>query len=334
MMPETTEQINRASTGVIVGRFQVPALHEGHRGIIEEVQKHHAKVLIVLGVAPIKATKNNPLDFKARQKMLESAFPDVDVVYVKDNPDDRAWAKDLDTIIEQACPPMKPITLYGSRDSFIDSYKKAGGKYNTKELIPKFIVSGTQERDLASLKVKETEDFRRGVAWACGNQYPVSYPTVDIAIVRKEDGVITHLLMGNKKIDGEKIRFIGGFVDPRPVPEEYQNGRVFEFNARRECREETGAEVDNFKYLGTFLINDWRYRSEEDKIVTTLFIGELMFGPVKAGDDIDSLEWIDVKYLKDTYERVVDNHKILFKAVHEEIERNNKKVKNTFARIE
>ncbi len=331
-MPEKEElRPNRASVGIIVGRFQVPSLHEGHRGIIEEVLEKHEKVVIILGVAPIKATKNNPLDFKARQKMIETAFPDVDVVYVKDNPDDHAWAKDLDTIIEQACPPMKPITLYGSRDSFIDSYKKAGGRFNTKELIPKFIVSGSQERDLASLKVKETEDFRRGVAWACGNQYPTAYPTVDVAIVRKEDGVITHLLMGNKKIDGDKIRFIGGFVDPRPVPKEYANGRVLEYNARREALEETGCEVDNFKYLGTFLINDWRYRNEEDKIVTTLFLGELMFGAVKASDDIDSLEWIEYKNLSNTLDRVVDIHKGLFKAVHEEIERNTKKAKREFA---
>ena len=188
MIPKTDNLVtipNKNSVGVIVGRFQVPDLHEGHKGIIEEVQENHAKVLIVLGVAPIKATKNNPLDFKARQKMIETAFPNVDVVYAVDQADNQVWVTKVEEIIEQNCPPLKSITLYGSRDSFIDTYKLAGGKFPTKELLPRFIISGTQERDLASLKVKETSDFRRGVAWATGNRFPTSYQAVDIAIVKK-----------------------------------------------------------------------------------------------------------------------------------------------------
>lgn len=56
------------STGVIIGRFQVPFLHQVHKELIETVVNNHNKTIIILGVSPIPCTIRNPLDFEGRKK--------------------------------------------------------------------------------------------------------------------------------------------------------------------------------------------------------------------------------------------------------------------------
>ncbi len=41
-------------------------------------------------------------------------------------------------------------------------------------------------------------------------------------------------------------------------------------------------------------INDWRYRKEVDKIVTTLFSCDYHYGEPQAQDDIMDLAWFNV----------------------------------------
>ena len=38
-------------TGIIVGRFQVDDLHEGHKNFIDAVIKAHPRVIIFLGIS-------------------------------------------------------------------------------------------------------------------------------------------------------------------------------------------------------------------------------------------------------------------------------------------
>ena len=49
-------------TGVIIARFQTPALHEGHLSLIRQVKQKHNRLIIVLGVSPVKGSRKNPLD--------------------------------------------------------------------------------------------------------------------------------------------------------------------------------------------------------------------------------------------------------------------------------
>ena len=334
-MSDVTE---KKGTGVLIGRFQTPILHPGHKGLIESVLEKHHKVLVILGNAPIRATKNDPLDFQSRRFMLEEAYPGkLTVMYNKDMADDREWCKNLERLIEENTPPGQPVVLYGSRDSFIETYKKVGGKYTTIELIPTVIASATSEREIAALKVQTSQEWREGVVWACQNQYDKAYPTVDIAIVRRAgDDTISHLLMGKKREDEGKIRFIGGFVQPT---DDQGRGDVLEMNARREAAEETGLSVEGFKYLGSFQIDDWRYRYQTDKIVTTLFMATVQFGAAKPGDDIDELEWIPITGSKDLkaefenlFRRTVHFHQALLAKVWEAIEKENRHIRSSFKR--
>lgn len=285
-MKKVDESI-KYDVGVIVGRFQVPYLHEAHKDLIETVKKEHSKVIIFLGLSHTKVTQLNPLDFESRKQMLLDAYPDVTVLYIKDVKSDQIWSSHLDSQIADMLTPAESVVLYGSRDSFISHYT---GKYPTQELVPEIVVSGTELRRLTSKKVKCCPEFREGVIWAASNRYPSAHPTVDVAIL---DEHCQRILLGRKPYEQE-YRFIGGFVDTRDA--------CLESTVRREVKEEAGdIEISNITYVCSGRVDDWRYRYEVDKIMTSLFACNYMYGSVQAGDDIAEVRWFDMKQMDDLY---------------------------------
>jgi len=282
-----------------VGRFQVPRLHKAHLDLIRGVQKEHEKVIIFLGMSPARVTRNNPLDFESRKQMLLREFPDVNVLYIKDCPSDEAWSKNLDAQIEDLVGPTSTVVLYGGRESFIDHYY---GRHRTCELEQEVYVSGTDIRKQIGTRVKGSPEFREGVIWAAYNQYPRCFPTVDVAIWDSEH---EKLLMARKP--GEKLhRFIGGFAQGRAT---------YEVEARREVSEEAHIEISDPKYIGSCMIDDWRYRRELDQIVTMLFEATHLFGKPTPDDDICELKWFEYDKLQE--QDLVKEHRPLFKMLKE-----------------
>lgn len=269
----------RADVGVIIGRFQVHELHEAHQELINSVIARHDKVLIFIGLSPLRNTTNNPLDFSTRKRMIQELYPEIDVYYVEDQHSDLLWSNNLDREISRWCKPYQTVVLYGSRDSFIPHYT---GKYPTVELEATKFISGTEQRRRISNKCASTSvEFRAGVIAASMDRFPTVYTTVDIAIL---DRVKRRVLMGKKR--GEPgLRFIGGFASP--------TSKTFEEDAIREVMEETGLEVGNLQYIGSFTIDDWRYRKEVDKIRTLFYTAEYTFGRPEAADDIESVQWVE-----------------------------------------
>lgn len=288
-----------ADVGIIVGRFQVPALHEVHREIIEKVLANHKRILLFIGLAPdsCRCTFNNPLDYMARRSMIQSDYPEIEIHYIKDHPDDDdAWSLDLDNQIRSFTGVGQKAVIYGGRDSFIAHYT---GKYPTIELAASKIVSGREIRKNVGIKTKNDPAFREGVIWAVENTWPSALPTVDVAIIDRNR---RRVLLAARRV-GRQLQFVGGFASPE--------SNSFEDDAKREAREETGCEVDNFVYLGSFKINDPRYRSERNKIKTTFFAADYIFGAPKPDDDMfeGELHWVD--YEKITEDIFMSFHKIL-----------------------
>ncbi|MBC7865463.1 MAG: NUDIX domain-containing protein [Bacteroidia bacterium] len=279
--------------GVIVGRFQVDKLHEGHVLLIESVIREHKRVVIFLGVSSTLNTKNNPLDFVARKEMILQQFPQLNVMPIPDFPSDLDWSKEMDKRIRECCP-VGSVVLYGSRKSFVDYYH---GVFETKVLEPKDSPSGTEVRLEVSREVKASPDFRAGVIFAAYNQYAKVYPTVDVAIIDGEK-----VLLG-KKSNQDKFRFPGGFSDP--------SDDTYEMAAKREAFEETGLEIGDIEYVGSAKMDDWRYRSEEDKIITLFFKSKFTFGNAVATDDLEELKWFDLNELRE--EDIVNEHQRLLK---------------------
>jgi bifunctional NMN adenylyltransferase/nudix hydrolase len=267
--------------GVIVGRFQVPALHDAHRDLINHVREEHRKVVIFLGVSPLFVTRENPLDFEARKQMILEEFPDVNVLYVKDQLADEVWSRKLDEQIKDVLTPSQTVVLYGGRDSFIRRYT---GKLPTRELeaAQRVFLSGSEIRkEVARGSAKASSDFRRGVVWAAYSRFPTSYQAVDVAVISDD---ATQLLLGRKPNE-TKLRFIGGFVDP--------SDPSLEAAARRETQEEASIAIGDPVYLGSVRVNDWRYRAEPDKILTAMFAANHLSGRPVAADDLAEVRWVD-----------------------------------------
>lgn len=284
------------SIGALVGRFQVHELHDAHHYLIKQVVDNQKKVILFLGVTKTSSTKKNPLDFETRKRMIQKHYPEVTILALPDFGDDKRWAQEMDKRIREVYP-IGDVLMYGGRDSFIPYYKKGGGQFDCKELDQYTFVSGTEVRKMVSEQVKDSSDFRAGVIYQSYNQYPKVHPCVDIAPFN-EDG--TKVLLAKKPFE-DGWRFIGGFAHPKDSS--------YEVTAKRKFMDEAGpAEIGDIKYITSLRVDDWRYRSEEDKITTILFKCKFMFGRIEPSQEISELRWFELKWIRDTWYDMKDNH--------------------------
>lgn len=293
----------KPSIGVIVGRFQVPELHDGHLELFRTVRSFHDKVAVFIGLSPTRnASRRHPLDFETRRRMIQAKFPEFQVLPLLDRRTDQEWSNKLDEAISQLTE-WGDVVLYGSRDSFVPHYH---GRYPPKELVLTARASGTEIRESLTNTVKESYDFRAGVIYANQNRRPRVETTVDIAIIHHTGvGDNPYKILLGQKSGFPGFRFIGGYADPRDVS--------FEAAAHREAFEETGLDLTAVKYVGSAIIPDWRYQKEDDSIKSLLFIGWSMTQGGKADDDISNLRWFDVpEYPLSLRELIVPEHKELF----------------------
>ncbi len=107
-------------------------------------------------------------------------------------------------------------------------------------------------------------------------------PTVDLAIV---DFDKKQILLARKPNE-DLLRFVGGFMDPL-------KDKCAEDAAIREGKEETGLYFSDAHYVGSTLVDDWRYRRERDKIMTFLYVMRFLSisGTPVASDDIEYVTW-------------------------------------------
>jgi bifunctional NMN adenylyltransferase/nudix hydrolase len=268
--------------GVIVGRFQVPELHEAHVKLIDEVRSRHKKCIICVGIAPTLNTKRDPLDYANRYAMINAIYGgEVVIVPILDVKSDYGWSGNLDSLI-RSIHPNGSICLYGGRDSFIKHYF---GKFDCYEFPIHDYRPGTQIREEVGKKIiGNSINFRKGIIYATQNKYPVVYPVVDIAVVDLDKSKV-RVLLGRKK--GEvKFRFPGGFVNL---------GETFKEACFRELQEEAGdIEVRNLQYISSYCVDDWRYKGSGDYIISAFHSVDYKCGDVVAGDDLEKVKWVGI----------------------------------------
>jgi len=271
------------AAGVIIARFQTPFLHEGHQYLLNEIRSRHEHVIVVLGVAPIKGSRRNPFDFVTRERMLHAFCSDLKVLPLHDIASDEAWSSNLDTLL-RASFPFEDFVLYGSRDSFIPHYS---GHLPTAELPVNGHHNASDIRNEGGERVLATEDFRHGINYAYQHVYPKVYPTVDVALLRDDRSAV---LLGRKH-QAANWRFPGGFCDPEDDS--------FEQSAARELREECGDLLTGkMEYITTAKIDDWRYRDEADKIISTFYCTNYEGGEAEGSDDLAAVKWVPIAQLQ------------------------------------
>ena len=296
--------------GGIVGRFQLDIPHEAHMNLIQNTLDNHEHVIIFLGINHVINSFNNPLDYKSRKLMIEEYFDEerdrISILPIKDKETNEEWSADLDSRIEEI-HPGRSCLLYGGRDSFMSAYK---GKYDMEELVQEIYVSGTDARNAASKKVIKSAEYRIGVIAAAHSRYVPVVPTVDVAIV---DETETKVLLAKRNYESG-WRFIGGHIDPED--------KFAKDAAKREATEETGgsAEIEIIEYIEQVQIEPWKYRGEREGMITTLFKGKHIFGPLNPADDIDMLKWVEINKLKEEG-NIIKEHEILRDLFLEHVER-------------
>ena len=213
-------------------------------------------------------------------------------------PDNGDWSKKLDAMIHENLSPADSAVLYGSRDSFLKAYS---GTYETRELVATRFVSGTEIRAKVAAAPQSAPLFRAGAIWATHQRYPAVLPTVDVIVYDPKEN---RVLLARKPTE-TAYRVVGGFTSP--------GDDSYEAAALRELTEETGLTVglQGLRYVGSKKIDDWRYRSELDKIITHFYVGYFTYGAPVANDDIAECRWFDVKWLKE-FGNTVAEHAPLF----------------------
>lgn len=283
------------AVGVIVARFQVPDLHQGHRYTIEYVLQQHEQALIILGATPV-LTDRNPLSFEMRKQMIEQAYPGARITIVESASSPASHmerSRMIDALIEKTFPGRNAM-LYGARDSFVHTYR---GIFPTQEVPTVYAGSATQVRK--SIQVAHTSDFRAGVIYGIMNRGSFGRPAVDVVIAGPNARRV--ILVGKHQEEG-KLRFPGVFFDPT-VDQSYEAA-----GQRCMAKELPKVRFRTLRMVGSCRIDDWRYRKTGESVISLVLKGFHVDGSPAPGQGVDSAHWIDVAELDDV---LIESHKPL-----------------------
>lgn len=291
------------SVGVIIGRFQVADLHDGHSALINQVLEKHDQVVVFIGVRPGPRSKRNPLTYAERAEMIRETYFTVHTLPLTDCRDDVSWSKQIDRAL-QLMYPEAPCKLYGGRDSFIPHYV---GRHEVIQLQEgdETAESGTVQRAAIAEQVCVNSDWRRGIIRAVHANYPRVQVTCDVAALRNYgNGVGWSVLLGKKPGEVE-WRFPGGFFDEK-------KDSSLEDTATRELHEETGIISEaRPMHICSAVIHDWRCVDLEDvNCLTHLYAIPYSHGPVQAGDDLAEVKWCSLSALRSN--QLVPEHRGLW----------------------
>lgn len=276
-------------TGVIVGRFQAPALTAGHQHLLTQVGSRCARVIVMIGCPPNFGTKRDPMEYSLRARMVQDYWsatfgqtPELTVLPCLNSESDTEWASRID-MMARAVSVASPLVLYCGHDGCGPVYTASGGTMPVSTIAP---IGGHATDARAAIQPVHSEDFRAGLIYGIQRQFTAVYPVVDAVVYRRSPSIgAISVLMAQKATDTpDTWRVIGGFVDP--------SDQSLEQAVRREVREETGVEVGDVQYCCSMVIDDWRYRGCPEGILSAVFVAQYVFGAEKASDDIARVSWM------------------------------------------
>ncbi len=307
--------------GIVVGRFQVESLHEGHRFVIGKALENHRTVIVFIGVPALtEATRHYPLDYPTRVRMLQAEFPDVTLLPLQDRRTDELWSQDLDRKVREVVPNVSRAVIYGGRDSAQGHYR---GAFSAVEIDGGLDYrSGSQQRQDIGKVTRNDPNFRAGNIYALMNSRPHVRTAVDIACLRVVENEKVEIALIRKTHEGGKWRLPGGMVD---------KGETLENAAARELREETklSVELKSLQYIGNTPSSDWRFKDVgEIGLITTVWGTWLPWGALQAGDDADEAQWFDIREVAEDARFLIRSHQPLLQMVKGFVDRETNAGKN------
>jgi len=127
------------------------------------------------------------------------------------------------------------------------------------------------------------------------NEYRNPVPTVDV-ILQHESKVL--MIRRKKETFQGRLALPGGFIN---------EGETAEEAVKRETMEETSLQVEPTEILGVYSDPS---RDPRGHIMTVVFVGIIVDGSKKAGDDAKEIEWLDLDRIDGT-EVAFDHMQIL-----------------------
>lgn len=125
------------------------------------------------------------------------------------------------------------------------------------------------------------------------------YPAGAVDVIIEKDDKLLLIRRKNEPFKG-LLAIPGGFVN---------EGEKVEDTAVREMTEETNLTIEPTDILGVY--SDPK-RDPRGHVISIVFIGKIIAGEVRAGDDADSFEWVSYKELKNKQiVRTFDHLKIM-----------------------
>lgn len=292
--------MSQSTLGVVIGRFQILEVRDETQSYLDKVYHAHANTLLLLCTSPVPGHRLQPLSYVMRKMAIQPYYPNMTIECLHDMADPTQWVKSVDAAI-QKCYPFMSVTIYAS--GFWKSlYKDHGGKHEITNP-GNLALSNRIVSPAYTSKIIDSSDFRSGVIFGTDQSYPKIISTVDGAVVDKNGTV----LLG-KKYHENQWRFMGGFTDPK--------SKTDEEDLSREAKEELNLTigVDDWKYIGRYNIDDWRYRDSGDQIRTGFFVTGKYTGEPKAGDDLEYVKWFPMTQNPSSVP-LVTQHKILWEAL-------------------
>ena len=166
--------------GVLIGRFQVPEPHEGHRFLINEIKSNCDKLVILLGSANRARSIRNPYTYEERKAAVLRLFPDVLVAPLNDYKySDAQWRADvvytINTIVAERYNNVE-VVLFGHKKDGND-YLDWFPQYNYQNITSDIDVSGTEvrrsiEKLLPTAVQEDIEYFRKEAELFANYPYP------------------------------------------------------------------------------------------------------------------------------------------------------------------
>lgn len=160
--------------GVLIGRFQLPTLHEGHVALINHVLWNNDEACVLVGITP-KPDLKNLLPYAAVEQMIRSRYQcefsarNLHIHPLQDIPgEDLQWSLSIDRLLDALFPGYE-IKLWSGRDSFKPYYH---GKFRPVQDWYGFNgeINGTTERNkIIDAAPNNHQLFRAGIIYGLGN---------------------------------------------------------------------------------------------------------------------------------------------------------------------
>lgn len=332
---------DKPELAVLIGRFQ--PFHNGHAALLQQALNTAPRVAVVIGSAFQARTPKNPFTWQERADVIRQSLSAADqerttFLPIRDYYDEEKWLQAVRSGVERLAAQRTGICVIGHfKDATSDYLAHFDGwqlisvdrssRFDATLIRDAYL--GSQPEELTAHLAALTEsvppatlDFLRAwaktpfypalcqewrmlkkykEAWSAA-PYPPVFVTVD-AVVRCADKV---LLIKRGQPPGVGLHAVpGGFIEQRETA--YQS-------AIRELREETQLDLPQATLKAALrgsAVFDHPDRSQRGRTITHAFYFDLGNGPlpkVKADDDAQSADWVDIAVIPKMEDLFHDDH--------------------------